>query len=558
MNPPRFFTLIGAAGLCACAVEVTDETPSPLSYNPPINEQTFRVRVDSDAAVTNIDLIVPGIGTDTMSPVGNDRYEGTLPLSACAGVAEFSVEVTTNGLFEDPTESYPPAGYFTHPVTGLPDACDEFADEVAQTFIVDRFEDFPDFIVGNGTCAGVIDTELGCSLRAAVMEANAHPGHDLIRVPVGRYVLTRESAGFHVENGDAIDDWVRDLDITETVTIEATGGTTRDVLDFLVESNDRTENLADDPSSNNVFVKIDGNGIDRIFQVTGAGTVLRLRNLAIVNGSPDGAGGGGGILNDATVVLERVALASNEVTKPSAGGIGGGGIQNNGVLIADDIAITQNTVGEAVFNPQGGGIFNTGTATIRRALIAYNSARFGNAIHNDNSGAMVVENTTIHDHLWDNDEPVTVVRNEGDMDLSYVTVSRHQISDRNLLSNGDGDMRLRNTLVLDNTADHCTGTIISLGGNVIEGPCTLSGSATAADHVDVIVNSFGALDYRGGFTPVFPFSTSTSSIALSAIDLGSAPPYPFWDQRGDGFDRRVNGDGEGASTPDAGAWEFEG
>ncbi|MEM9600682.1 MAG: hypothetical protein AAF926_06640, partial [Pseudomonadota bacterium] len=411
-----------------------------------------------------------------------------------------------------------------------------------------------------GTCAGVIDGELGCSLRAAIMEANAKPGPDLIRVPLNRYVLTRTPVGAETEDGIGVNDSILDLDITETVTIEAIGGTTRDVWDFLIESNDRDDNLADDPSINVSFVKIDGGGIDRVFQVSGAGTVLRLRNLAIVNGSADGPGGG--ILNGGTTVLERVAIASNEVTRPRGTGIGGGGIHNDGLLIGDDVAITQNVVGGNVLNPPGGALFNSGTVTLRRALIAYNDARFGNAIYNDGSGVLNLENATMHDHKWSNDDPVNVVRNEGDMELAYVTLSQNAIAQRNLLSNASAaSLRLRNTMMIGNTATHCSGPITTLGGNVTDDPCGLSGTTDAqnADNIDVLLFSFGALDLRGGFTPVFPFSVpSPGSSAFDPVDQGGVLPYPFYDQRGEGFSRRVDGDGTAGSLPDPGAYEFEG
>ncbi|MGE0117382.1 MAG: hypothetical protein AB7S71_04230 [Dongiaceae bacterium] len=552
--------LLATLAVCGCSLAVIDETDSPMTYDPPINSQTFTVRVDSDASVLNVDLIVPGVGTDAMDDIGDDRYEGELPLGACSGVAEFEVEVTTNGIFEDPVARFPEGGRFTHAIAGQPPECENFDDEVAQTFIVDRTEDFPDFIVGNGTCAGVIDGELGCSLRAAVMEANAKPGADLIRVPVGRYVLTRTESGALSESGNEVNDAILDLDITESVTIEGISGDSRDVWDFLIESNDRDENLRDDPDSNAAFVKIDGGGIDRVFQVSGAATVLRLRTLAVINGSADGPGGG--ILNAGTTVLEQVAIADNEVTRPVATGIGGGGIQNDGILIAEDIALTQNTVGGEVNNPQGGALFNTGTATIRRALIAYNSARFGNALHNAEDAVLGLENATIHDHRWSGDPPVTVVRNEGEMELAFVTVSQNSIEDRTLLSNDAGsEMRLRNVLIIDNTATHCSGTITTLGGNLADAACTLTGTpaAESSDHIDVLLSAFGALDDRGGFTPVYPFIVpSAGSSSFNPVDRAVIPAFPFVDQRGDGFPRRIDGDDAGPATPDPGAYEFEG
>lgn len=559
MSILRGLGLAGVVTLGACAVEVTDETSPTLSYNPPLNAQTFTVRVETNATVQNVDLIVPGVGVDTMSPAGSDLYQGQLPIGVCSGIAEFEVEVTTGGLFSDPVDRFPEAGLFTHAITGQPEECEDFAGDVSQTFTVNHDGDFPDLIPGNGTCGAVVGGEVFCTLRAAVMEANAKPGTDLIRVPIDRYVLTRTEIGAQTETGNGVNDSILDLDITESVTIEATSGASRDVWDFLVESNDPADNLTDDAGNNNQFVKVDGNGIDRVFQVSGGGTVLRLRTLAVVNGSSDGPGGG--ILNEGTLVLEQVALADNEVTKPSATGIGGGAIQNDGLMVAHDIALTHNVVGENVANPQGGGIFNTGTATMRRGLLAYNDARFGNAIHNDDDGTFVLENVTIHDHKWNGGSPVTVLRNEGQMDLAFVTFSENRIGDRTLISSDSAaDTTLRNVLAIDNTAAHCSGPMTTLGGNVIEAPCTLTGTPNAqnTDHIDVSLNAFGGLDDRGGFTPIYPFSVpGEGGIAFNPLDKGAVLPFPFTDQRSSGFSRAVDGDGDGPAWPDPGAYEYD-
>jgi len=284
-----------------------------------------------------------------------------------------------------------------------------------------------------------------------------------------------------------------------------------------------------------------------------------LRNLAIVNG--DSNGPGGGILNAGTLVLERVAIADNKLVNPNATGIGGGGIQNDGILIADDIAITQNVVGGNVFNPQGGALFNTGTATIRRALIAYNSARFGNAVHNAAGAVLRLENATIHDHLWQGQVPVSVVRNEGEMEAAFVTFSENRIDERILISNdsGGGPLSLRNVMMLANTATHCSGPITTLGGNVTDAPCDMNGTASAegADNIDVAVLS-GGLQDRGGFTPIYRFVVpSAGSSSFDPVDRAVVPMYPFFDQRGSGFSRRVDGNGDGSAFPDPGAYEFE-
>jgi hypothetical protein len=555
------FACVAAAGLCtACTVDVSDRTQSPFEYDPPINVQTFRVEVQSNTNVQDVEFTSPAAGTAPMASVGGDIYEVSAPVQECASAVDFSVDVTYQVPFGSETETFPAAGGFTHQVTDLPNACDEFADNFPQTFIVDHTGDFPDLIHGNGTCGGVFEgpngPEIGCSLRAAVMEANAKPGYDLIRVPNGRYVLTRGGD----EDVTGVDDSIRDLDITESVTIEGISGANTHLDDILQRSDNPDDDLTDN-GSNNGFVRVDGNDEQRIFHVSGPGVVLRLRRLAILHGNE--AGAGGGVFNEGTLTLERVAFAENRAESVSGGSFGGGAVQNDGVLVGEDVAFTQNIVeGD---NPSGGALHNTGDATLRRVLIAYNDARFGAGVINI-GGTSTIENVTVYNNRWTgsgNTPPVSILaaQTESEMRLSFATLSEHALGDRDLLSGTDGStVRIRNSLLVDNDADLCSGTILSDGGNVIEGVCGFDPASAplVPDHEDVgFVAGTSTLTDRGGFLPVVeidaPFSGSP---AFDARDRGYAPPFPFTDQRGQGFDRRVDGNGDGLARADAGAFEY--
>ena len=80
------------------------------------------------------------------------------------------------------------------------------------TYRVNSTKDTVDADVGVGACA---DSHKKCSLRAAIMQANFHPGPDTIKVPAGTYTLTRK--------GDDDQDVLGDLDVTDSVTIEGAG-----------------------------------------------------------------------------------------------------------------------------------------------------------------------------------------------------------------------------------------------------------------------------------------------------------------------------------------------
>src|SRR6266567_1486409 len=92
-----------------------------------------------------------------------------------------------------------------------------------------------------------------CTLRAATQASNANSGTDTISLPAGVYTLT--IAG---RNEDAAA--TGDLDITDAVTIAGAGAGS---------------------------VIIDGNGIDRVFDVFANGTTT-ISGVTIRNGNPGG------------------------------------------------------------------------------------------------------------------------------------------------------------------------------------------------------------------------------------------------------------------------------
>lgn len=117
----------------------------------------------------------------------------------------------------------------------------------AADFIVTTERDAPDSVPGDGVCA---TAEGVCSLRAAIQEANALPGHDAIVLPAGVFALTVEGRG---EDAAASGD----LDILDALTLTGTGART---------------------------TIIDGNGIDTVVQIhAGAGTV-RIQGVGLVRG----------------------------------------------------------------------------------------------------------------------------------------------------------------------------------------------------------------------------------------------------------------------------------
>ena len=80
------------------------------------------------------------------------------------------------------------------------------------TFTVTSTDDVVDSNPGDGKCETASGNGV-CTLRAAVMEANAHAGADTILLPEATYTLT-------IPGADEDESATGDLDITESLTIQ--------------------------------------------------------------------------------------------------------------------------------------------------------------------------------------------------------------------------------------------------------------------------------------------------------------------------------------------------
>lgn len=187
---------------------------------------------------------------------------------------------------------------------GLPPSAHAFV------FVVDDTADTVDADPDDGICA---DAGGACTLRAAIQQANAWPGHDFIVLGAGTYTFTLEGRG---ENGAA----TGDLDITDDLTIRGAGA---------------GETI------------IDGASIDRVFDVRGIETRVELQGLTIQGGlartnpGPAGDNGvGGGVRSEGVLTVRDAAITGN-VASP-VGGIAGGGLYHT--ASGDDVTLTLERV----------------------------------------------------------------------------------------------------------------------------------------------------------------------------------------------------------------------
>jgi hypothetical protein len=364
-------------------------------------------------------------------------------------------------------------------------------------FAVDSTADGIDTSLGDDQCSA---PGLGCTLRAAIMEANRHPGKDTILVPAGTYLLTLAGDG---------EDAARtgDLDITDQLVLEGAGAdcatgtvitetTSSDLLEGALSARDGT-------------VELSGfciTGSER--GMTAVGGRLDLHDFAIV-------GNTWGFRNFFTgnAVLRDGLIAGN------GAGVSGGGVFNNGVLHLDRMRIENNaSTGGGLSFAHGGVANNAGTLVVTNSSISGNSAGAGSAIHN--LARLVVSNVSIFGNTaLDIAMQFGTLYNApaATMDLSNVTIDSNVYGTASLV--GGAGITARNTIVTD--AVGCGTAITSLGHNVESG--TSCGFVATGDQQSVAV---AFTQDTGG-----PTTTLVPTSGANVQDQGDDVQCPTVDQR---------------------------
>jgi len=322
-------------------------------------------------------------------------------------------------------------------------------------FVINSTVDEPDALSGNGQCAS--QPSGVCTLRAAIMEANALPGPDSLILPAGIYTLTVAGAG---ENAGA----TGDLDISSDLTV--TGATSATTI-------------------------IDGNQLDRVFQITGTVTAS-LVNVTIRNGLGQSPAQGGGLLNwNSTLALINSRVMQNQA--PNTGGVAniygqitllysavlsnvatngsGAGLTNfNGTLVLTDTLVSGNeSQGPAhISNIEGGGIHNySGQVSLAGSVLSFNAAHFGAGLYSEGPGVITIQDSLIYSNtnqgLWINGATVTIVDS---VIAANATVDEWGVIAQPAgLTNYYGQATLLRTQVLSNTSNYKDGgAVANLGG----------------------------------------------------------------------------------------------
>jgi CSLREA domain-containing protein/uncharacterized repeat protein (TIGR01451 family) len=260
-----------------------------------------------------------------------------------------------------------------------------------------------DTVTANGCAPGNPNT---CSLREAIIEANASAGADTIMVPAGTYQLTIAPAA----GADPHDATTGDLDITDAVSI--------------VGANSATTIVEAGASA--------GSGIDKIFSINpqglGAGFDTSISNLTIRFGTNPSASGTGDQFGGA---LDW-----------SAGFDGAGNLTITSCVITDNATTDGDGGGLSLSNPGG-----SGTATISNSTIQNNVANTSTTGNGGVGGGILVGSftslTLTNSQLLNNQAPQTTGAQGkgGAINLgafSHTSIHSSTISGNQAAGNGGG------------------------------------------------------------------------------------------------------------------------
>lgn len=278
-------------------------------------------------------------------------------------------------------------------------------------FTVNNNGDATDVNPGNGVCETAAGNGI-CTLRAAVAEANALAGNDVIGFSPGVTLVTL-TAEISISNP------------ADELTINGNGA--------------------------NITTIDGGSASNRIFNLTNAAVTI---NGVTLSGGRTTGHGGGIHASGGTLVLNGVTVQNNQATSNSTSSNGGGVYVTGGAATA---VITNSTFTNNSAYSCGGFAVNIGTAFIANSTFSDNTARglIGGGLCGQNSSDITVRNITVTGNRVTG-APLTGamggggIRAHGTLDIGNSIVAGNIAT-----APGGTDVRLD------------SGTITSAGGNLI-------------------------------------------------------------------------------------------
>lgn len=300
----------------------------------------------------------------------------------------------------------------------------------SSTFTVTSVLDTVDAGPGDGVCA---DSVGACTLRAAVMEANALAGPDTILLPADTFSLTRARDSQN-------DDTSGDLDLRSQLTIMG---------------------VSENETIINGTFQLD----DRIFQIH-SGADVKISRLMIQNGNVGSGRDGGGIYNSGILSFSEGSIRSNAADDD------GGGISNNGDLTLADCEISQNRA----LKEAGGGIDNNGTVEMTDCVVSENRAVFTGGVLNWDTFVMTDSIIVANESTAEFDTGSGVGNVHGTF-----TINSSQIISNTTNGNGAGvSQEIGGTLIIEDSTISGNSAELNGGGIYVDdGDVTVSNSTIA-------------------------------------------------------------------------------
>lgn len=336
-----------------------------------------------------------------------------------------------------------------------------------------------------------------CSLREAIVAANANAGEDVILLPAGTFTSTLAGAGEQAAASG-------DLDVNGDLIVIGAG------------------------ASKTV---IDGGGLDRVLEVAG-GVSVELRDVTLRHGQV--AGPGAGIVNAGHLVLRRCVVTGNAATSGETGS--GGGIQS---LPADaQLEVFDSTIFANTATGVGGGLALGGHFRFENTTISGNltTSTTGGGLYVTEQGDGSLRNLTITGNRAASRAGGAFIENRAFVGFPP---------------------SIANTVLAGNTAPErpdCEGTFDSQGHNLVGDGSQCDGFG--ASHADLVGTGAARIDPKLGPLTANGGPTATHALLAGspALDAGdSAAP-------GGGTGSCAGDDQRGAARPggsrcDIGAFE---
>jgi trimeric autotransporter adhesin len=446
----------------------------------------------------------------------------------------------------------------------------------ADTYTVDSTRDAVDADLTAPSCA---DSHGRCTLRAAVMQANASPGADLIILPAGTFRL--RLAG--------IDDAARagDLDVSDSLRIKGAGAA-RTVIDGNgTVTGDRVFQALPVPHMDVELDALtirggrsagDGGGIS--WQGTSDG-YLDLEGVVVESNRADAGGGiavrysdqggsvrlnrviarrnrassGGGVAADLrstldnSLIVTRSRVQENHAAHGTGGGIaytGLAGPEFPAVNLIDTTMITGNrardgagvwdaapqsrlllqtvTIGRNTASGLGGGVMSVGDLFIRYAAITRNTAHFGGGIFTADQGGTRVVESTVSDNVATRDGGGAVAEH-GALRFSFANATiagNRGASTGGIMVDAGVPVTVENVLLgHGKKGANCSRPVGGITSLSDDGSCGFGVG-------DSVALRLGPLGDHGG-----PTQTQVPGPGSPAVDAGTAIPPDQSDQRGD-------------------------